>query len=134
MVYVNIKTIIYSFSAFQPPVISLISPNLGPVTGGTLILLKGSSFMPGKYNQKTEVMLLGMLCKFGELASAATFIDSSTLYCVSPMTGSVAPVNLTLSLSEGAIFTPISKSGLLKGVSLTNVASTIPNTFFYYGN
>eukprot|EP00027_Filamoeba_sp_ATCC50430_P017668 CAMPEP_0168569920 /NCGR_PEP_ID=MMETSP0413-20121227/16440_1 /TAXON_ID=136452 /ORGANISM="Filamoeba nolandi, Strain NC-AS-23-1" /LENGTH=482 /DNA_ID=CAMNT_0008602499 /DNA_START=674 /DNA_END=2122 /DNA_ORIENTATION=- len=56
------------------------------------------------------------------------------MYCISPVTENTFPVNLTLTPSEGSSLIPISKSSQLKEVSLTNIASSIPNTFFYYDN
>ena len=63
-----------------PPVVSSVSPNTGPATGGTAVTIAGSNFINGTNT-----------ASFGSNTVNATFVNSSTLTAISPAgTGTVA--------------------------------------------
>ena len=64
----------FSFTHHARPRIESIKPRLGPVKGGTVVMLLGHGFEPMHHTQ----------CYFGEARSGARFISANRLICISP--------------------------------------------------
>ena len=63
-----------NFSYTSGPIISSITPSNGPVTGGTIVTILGTGFLPGS------------TVKFGVIAATAVFVDSpNSIRAVSPL-------------------------------------------------
>ena len=67
------------------PSVTAISPPSGPTSGGTSVTVTGSGFTPG-----TSVA-------FGTTAAPTTFVSSGELTAISPSTGTVGVVDVTVS-------------------------------------
>lgn len=76
-----------------PPIVSTVSPLLGPQVGGTVVTLTGSGFRP--------VDQQNVLCYFGSQSPVvASYVNPSTVQCQTPAgTGDVA-LNLAV-LQDG---------------------------------
>ena len=63
-----------NFSYTSGPIISSMTPTNGPVTGGTIVTILGTGFLPGS------------TVKFGVMAATAVFVDSpNSIRAVSPL-------------------------------------------------
>jgi hypothetical protein len=75
----NIDYTELGFTYFVTPElnVSSISPSKGPVTGGSIVTVSGFGFsLPSTQNK--------LSCKFGDAIVDGTFVDSSTIKCLSP--------------------------------------------------
>ena len=72
------------FSIISPsaPVVSSVSPNTGPVAGGTQVTISGQNFVSG------------CTAKFGGVEAQTTFVASSRLNAVTPAQTSAGPVKV----------------------------------------
>lgn len=66
---------------------SSMSPQIGPVSGGTVVLISGYNFVDSS----------DMSCKFGAGVVSARFISTSQIECVSPTSSSEFSVELLIS-------------------------------------
>jgi hypothetical protein len=88
------------YSVYGQPIVSTLSPDRGPVHGGTRVRLSGSDFDGGTSDEYA--------CKVGEVWLNATFVNPSLLECT------------TVALMEGehcvaVVRTQRLNSGLVKG-------------------
>eukprot|EP00698_Gefionella_okellyi_P014440 TRINITY_DN4005_c1_g1_i2.p1 TRINITY_DN4005_c1_g1~~TRINITY_DN4005_c1_g1_i2.p1 ORF type:complete len:2826 (+),score=696.32 TRINITY_DN4005_c1_g1_i2:356-8479(+) len=62
-------------SVYTPPVVTMLSPTNGPISGGTLVAVNGSNFINS----------VALACKFGvALPTAATWLSATLVRCASP--------------------------------------------------
>ena len=73
-----------TFTFVAPPLISSISPNGGPLAGGTLVTITGSGFNAG-----TTISFGASSCPVQSLAG------TSVITCLSPLSGAAGAVNVT---------------------------------------
>ena len=65
-----------------PPTLTSLTPELGPLTAGTLIDVTGSHFAPVDGPTRGG----GLLCKFGGLAATpASFVSATHVRCAAPI-------------------------------------------------
>lgn len=77
-----------TFSFHNNPIISDINPSIGPVTGGTVVIVTGHHFST----------MLNLQCHFGSLVVDARYRSKSELHCVGPP-GNVGPTTLSISMN-----------------------------------
>lgn len=85
------------FRFYKRPGIDLLLPSAGPSSGGTLVSVKGSEFVPD-----------GLKCMFGPTVlgtSDARWISSSIVECVSPSSSGVLNPTVELSFNGGVDYT-----------------------------
>ena len=71
-----------------PPTLTSLTPELGPLTAGTLIDVTGSHFAPVDGPTRGG----GLLCKFGGLAATpASFVSATHVRCAAPLPHPRAP-------------------------------------------
>lgn len=89
-------TLTNGFTYRPPPTISSISPNGGPLSGGTTVTITGNNFISG-----TTFAIGGVTC------SSPVFVSSTTMTCV---TGArtAATVNVVATLTDGQTGTLVS--------------------------
>jgi hypothetical protein len=82
--------------AYGAPTVSSISPNAGPIAGGTTVTVHGTSFVKG------------VAVKFGTVAATSVSVTSSTaLTATSPSVGSATTVDLTVANPAGTSATSL---------------------------
>jgi len=91
-----------------PPSITTISPNQGPLVGGTNVTINGSGFKPGA------------IVKMGDTACVSTtFFSTSRLICMTPA-HSISVVDVTVLNTDMLSFT------IVDGFSFTSNVSGVP--------
>ena len=87
-----------------PPTLTSLTPELGPLTAGTLIDVTGSHFAPVDGPTRGG----GLLCKFGGLAATpASFVSATHVRCAAPIPNPCPqPLSLTLALAPTLILAP----------------------------
>ena len=80
------------FEFIEDAVISSISPDSGPINGGTLVTLIGSGMINGESS---------LHCRFGEGSEPVSgqWISGTEIQCIAPRGGCIGVVNVTLSLN-----------------------------------
>ena len=108
---------------YLPPVVDRVMPDLGTITGGTKVLIKGSGF---------DVSLGGIYCKFGEEIVAAQIINLETMIqCVSPAQAATGIKSLQISVDNKIFFIGSSEYTYLE--ELLTVTSVTPLEQDYWG-
>ncbi|WP_068783800.1 IPT/TIG domain-containing protein [Paenibacillus phocaensis] len=101
----------YRYYAF--PVISSITPNEGPIEGGTKVVISGNYFMTG-----AEVL-------FGGVKATVTKSGATSLEVVSPAGASAIPVDVTVNNPDGTTVTAVNAFTYIKGPEIISIE---PNT------
>jgi len=79
-----------SFNYYIDPLVTSITPDNGPIDGGTSVKIIGKYFLPG------------IVVKFGDQpASSVTFNNDTYLFARTPATSSWGPVDVTLENPDG---------------------------------
>jgi hypothetical protein len=68
---------VFSYSNGQRPTVTFVTPNTGPVIGGTSVTVLGSNFMQGSLVQFSATNMNTINCP-------TTFVSATTLTCVTP--------------------------------------------------
>ena len=76
------------FHYYHPPFIYGISPKIGPVSGGTVVVITGSNFENTGF----------VNCKFGDIHVKGSYISENELRCVSPRVERPGYVNLYVAI------------------------------------
>merc|ERR1712054_395334 len=85
----------YDFHYFDPIIVTQIHPTSGPSSGGTLVTVLGANFV----GTRTSMALMNsdlqskpvISCVFGGHLVSATFINASSVTCISPATTQDGP-------------------------------------------
>ena len=78
------------FTFYHPPFVYGISPKIGPVSGGTTVIVSGSNFENTGY----------VRCKFGDIFQKGEYISENELRCVSPKVERPGYVKLAIAIRE----------------------------------
>jgi PKD repeat protein len=106
----------YSATASSPTITS-ISPNSGPMNGGTSVTIYGSGFSNGAGSSNVNYVMFG-----GTQATSNTFISDSEIIATSPA-GSAGTVNI-------AVTTPVGISSSTSGSQFTYYAASSTPTLY----
>ena len=82
------------FVYFPPVVVSVSSPSTGPSAGGTAVVVQGRGLTPGAAGSGCDVV-----CRFGELLTAAAMASDGTITCQSPANPAAEGYDLPLYVS-----------------------------------
>jgi len=78
------------FTYYHPPFVYGITPKIGPVSGGTEVIVSGSNFEDTGY----------MRCKFGDIITKGDYISENELKCYSPKVEKPGYVKLAIAIRE----------------------------------
>lgn len=78
------------FTYYHPPFVYGISPKIGPVSGGTTVVISGSNFENTGY----------VRCKFENIITKGEYISENELRCVSPKVEKPGYVKLAIAIRE----------------------------------
>lgn len=78
-----------NFAYYAEPVVTSLSPNVGPYIGGTSVFIDGDYFMPG------------MKVSFGGIEGAATYYNKGRVIVKTPMATAEGLVDVTLENPDG---------------------------------
>ena len=78
------------FYYYHPPFVYSIEPRIGPVKGGTVVIVTGSNFI------NTGIVL----CKFGSIVTKGEYLNENELKCVSPKVERPGYVKLAIAIRE----------------------------------
>ena len=96
------------------PILTAVSPNYGPLAGGTTISIGGSNFTP------TSVVQIG-----GIDCTTSTFISSTNMTCVTPSGASYGAKTVQVINADGVVSSAF-VSGFTYGVGAISVATVSP--------
>ena len=69
--------------------ITSLDPSLGPISGGTVVSVKGANFVP---------VGVALSCRFGAIVVLAQYVSSSEVHCTSPQLEASVSVAVQVSL------------------------------------
>ena len=78
------------FTYYHPPFVYGITPKIGPVSGGTEVIVSGSNFEDTGY----------MRCKFGDIITKGVYVSENELKCYSPKVERPGYVKLAIAIRE----------------------------------
>jgi len=107
------KSSCYTYS--NAPGISSISPNAGPVAGGTSVTIIGTGFQSGA------------IVSFGAVLASATVINSTQIQAVTPAEAA-GTVNVTVQNPNGSRVTSNSAFSFFASTSAPSISSISPNS------
>jgi hypothetical protein len=96
-----------------PTAVSAIWPTTGPIRGGSLVTVTGSGFI------NTPLLV----CRFGTVVIAATWIGATSIECTSPAVASAATVALEMSNNNQDFTLDNSVFGYQADISVTSVSN-----------
>ena len=103
------------FYYYHPPFVYAIFPKIGPVQGGTDVLITGSNFIDtGR-----------ILCRFGSIPTKGEYINENTLKCTSPKVEKPGYVNLAIAIREDEFSSGLGTKYLYFDIPVVNSISPI---------
>jgi len=78
------------FTYYHPPFVYGIAPKIGPVSGGTEVIVSGSNFEDSGYCR----------CKFGDIITKGIYVSENEIRCISPKVEQPKYVKLAIAIRE----------------------------------
>ncbi|CAG9311278.1 unnamed protein product [Blepharisma stoltei] len=103
------------FYYFPDIMVTSISPNIIPSSGGTLVTINGANFFDGVY------------CKFGSTVSKAAYISSTQITCQAPkqLSGSEIVLNLSGDNQNFVDFKEITTLSIYSDPTISTISPTV---------